>query len=285
MPGKYPPLSLEIREQQTIRQYLLGLAPQEDSSRLEEQLLTNGALYGELLISEDELIDEYLSGELSQLDRRSFETHFLTAPERRQKLRFAQALRKYLTVAGAPDSHDVVAAEKSFEEPGKATQNAGRKRSVTSLLPTWNPIVSYSLAAAMLLLTGGISWVVLNNWRQQEARQAGNVLTVSLTPGLVRDSGETKRISILPSTGGVRLRLILNTDATQSYRAELLDGERLSLVVQDNLKPETEGGEKFVTLDLPAKILKRGDYQVKLGRQLSDGSIEDTGRYSFRVVN
>ncbi|MGI9068762.1 MAG: hypothetical protein ACR2HX_20465 [Pyrinomonadaceae bacterium] len=279
-------MSLEIREQQTIRQYLLGLAPQEDSSRLEEQLLTNGALYGELLISEDELIDEYLSGELSQLDRRSFETHFLTAPERRQKLRFAQALRKYLTVAGAPDSQEVVAAEKSFEEASAVTRTAsGRKWSVTSLFPTWNPIVSYSLAAAMLLFTGGISWVVLNNWRQQEARQAGNILTVSLTPGLVRDGGETKRISILPSTGGVRLRLILNTDATQIYRAELLDGERLSLVVQDNLKPETEGGEKFVTLDLPAKILKRGDYQVKLGRQLSDGSIEDTGRYSFRVVN
>ena len=46
--------------------------------------------YIELLLSiEEELIDSYLSGELSEREREQFQKLFLTSPERRRKLRTA----------------------------------------------------------------------------------------------------------------------------------------------------------------------------------------------------
>src|ERR1700682_2490180 len=94
------PVKLDHNEQETIRLYLLGQAPLEDSSKVEERLLTDGEFYQELLIVEEELIDRYLSGELSESERESFEPHFLLPPERQQKLRFARSLKKYVSFAG-----------------------------------------------------------------------------------------------------------------------------------------------------------------------------------------
>lgn len=277
-------LNLDPKERETIRQYLLGQAPQEDSSRLEEQLLTDGALYEELLIAEDELIDQYLSDKLSQPERHSLETHFLLAPERKQRLRFAQALHKYVDFAGTSEAQENLAAESlSHEEPDGTRLPA--KRNFFSFLPITNPIVSYSLAAAIFLMVGGLSWVIFNNWRQQTQQESGNVYVATLTPGLTRDGGELKRISIAPGTDRVQLRLLLSSDEPQTYRAEVLTSERTGVVVIDDLKPQTQDSQRFITITLPITILKHDDYQVRVSRRHADGSYEEIGRYQFRVVD
>ena len=67
-----------------------------DLSQVEERLMSESDLYAELLIFEDELIDQYVRGQMSESDRASFEDHFLQSPEHRQKLRFARAFTKYV---------------------------------------------------------------------------------------------------------------------------------------------------------------------------------------------
>ena len=187
-----PPLALHSKEQEIIREYLLGQTPQEDSSRVEDALLTDGMFYEELLIAEDELIDQYLTNELSPAEQQNFETRFLAGGERQQKLRFARALHKYLDFAAASEPEESRAADSlSDEEPAVAKPPA--KRNFFSFLPSTSPILSYSLAAATLLIVGGLSWVIFNNWRQQTTHQPGNVYVVTLTPGLTRDSGEIKK--------------------------------------------------------------------------------------------
>ena len=96
----------DIKELEAIRQYLLGQLPTEESSQIEERLFTDGAFYEELLIAEDELVDDYLAGELSGSDRERCETHFLLTPERQQKIRFALAFKEYVgaAVATQPDN-------------------------------------------------------------------------------------------------------------------------------------------------------------------------------------
>ena len=82
-------MQLDYKEQESLRQYLLGSLPPEEIAALEERLLTDDVFYDELLMVEDELIDQYLSGEQSATERQSFEAHFAVAPERKQKVRFA----------------------------------------------------------------------------------------------------------------------------------------------------------------------------------------------------
>lgn len=86
-----------INEEEAIKQYLLGRLSEEEQTPLEERLLTDDDFFERLNLAEEELIDEYLAGALPAKDRERFDNHFITAPERQQKLRFSKALRKYVT--------------------------------------------------------------------------------------------------------------------------------------------------------------------------------------------
>ena len=275
------PLTLDSNEQQILRTYLLGQSSPEDSSRFEERLLSDGSFYDELLIAEEELIDEYLTEELSEAERRHFESHFLLVTERQQQLRFARAFHKYVAVAGNSE-----AAEASVvvpqEDPELARPPA--KRSLLSFFPVTSPAVSYSLMAAMLLLVGGISWAVFNAWKQQQTPQPGNVLAVVLTPGLTREGGEIKRITIPPGTGVVRLQLEIPKNDYNNYRVSVVSVDRTTVWSGNHVQASDQGGTKLITADVPAASLTSGDYQVKVSGQLPNGTFEDTASYSFRVA-
>jgi CHAT domain-containing protein/tetratricopeptide (TPR) repeat protein len=86
-----------INEEEAIKQYLLGRLSEEEQTPLEERLLTHDDFFERLKLAEDELIEEYLAGTLPGGDRERFDSHFMAAPERKQKLRFSMALRKYVT--------------------------------------------------------------------------------------------------------------------------------------------------------------------------------------------
>jgi hypothetical protein len=95
--GEVQPLNQQTEQQAIIRQYLLGRVPEAESAELDEQLVSDADFYEELLIAEEELIDQYLAGELIPEERQSFESHFLLTPERHEKLRFGRSFHNYLT--------------------------------------------------------------------------------------------------------------------------------------------------------------------------------------------
>ena len=76
---------------------------EQDEFDVEARLFTDREFYDELSIVEDELIDQYLGGAMSDADRESFESHFVSSPERQQKVRFARALKKYVSVSAGQD--------------------------------------------------------------------------------------------------------------------------------------------------------------------------------------
>lgn len=274
------------KEQETIRLYLLGQASPGDSSIVEERLLTNGEFYQELLIVEDELIDQYLSGELTEPERESVERHFLLPPERQQKLRFARSLKKYVSSVETAQAQESIATEEFPQEMAKGIEPKPKKRPFFSFLPFGNPVVSYALAAVIFLIVGGASWVVFKNWAPPESRGPGRVLAVGLTPGLTRDDGEIKKIAVPSGTDTVQLQLqIASVDQYQSYRALLQTTEGVERLKINDLKATPIGTSVVVPLQLAAGLLTRGDYYVKLSGLTPSGEYEDIGRYSFRVIN
>jgi CHAT domain-containing protein/tetratricopeptide (TPR) repeat protein len=87
--------------QSDIRRYLLGTLPEGEMPPIEERILTDDSFLEELHVSEDELIDDYLRGALAEDESERFRDHFLSTPERHEKLRFAGALRKYASAHAA----------------------------------------------------------------------------------------------------------------------------------------------------------------------------------------
>lgn len=85
-----------------IKEYLLGGLPEEERQRLEERLFVDRSFFQLVRIAEDELIDSYIEGDLSEKER--FVTHFLATPQQRQKLRIAMALKKKVSESEVRDT-------------------------------------------------------------------------------------------------------------------------------------------------------------------------------------
>lgn len=277
-------MQVDSKDQERLRQYLLGSLPLEERQPFEERLLTDGEFFEELLIVEDELVDHYLSGELTEAERESFETYFCVAPERREKVRFARALKKYVDNAAEAQTENFITAAVPRSEPIPAFVSTEQKQPFFSFWPR-NPILSYSLAATLVLVIGAVSWMALNRLKNPGLEEPGQVLAVVLTPGLTRDGGEIKKISIPPGTGTLQLRLELSKADYSSYRAELLTSERVSIAIREGLQAETSPTGKFITLPISRSSIKRDDYSVKLGGKRPDGSYEDVTSFVFRVIN
>ena len=269
-------MSSNIEEQQLVRKYLLGILPSDRLAQLEERLLSENELYEELLIAEDELIDQYLSNQLSNSERATFESYFLLTPERQQKIRFARTLERYVSAADAKN----IANGQSSESPFRVFAR------LFSFLQ--NPIAVPSLVAVVLLLGIGTSFFIWNRLARTPPHiESGSVLLVGLAPdtmAFVREGGEMKKVSIPRGIETVKLRLQLPAVNYPSYRVVLLASESADSRTRENLKPETLGGEKFLNMDLPAESLKRDDYQIKVSGLPETGSYEEIGRYRFRVV-
>jgi hypothetical protein len=287
-------MELTAAEIGAIRQYLLGRLAPEQWTPLEERLLTDGDFHDELSIAEDELIDRYLAGDLAAEDRETFETHFLLAPERQKKLRFARALRRYVAAeaASAPHAASTTADDLRQNDSAVTVEHETRgggdavapltpdKKNFFKLLFGRRPALAFSLAA--LLLVAAVSWLAVRRTPRFEPR---NPHTVALAHGLVRGgSGELTRVGLPAEADALRLRLELPADDHPTYRAELQTAEGRAVHASDALKAVDAAGARVVEVDVPAESVPAGDYRVRLGGETSRGATEPVASYAFRVV-
>lgn len=246
-------------DHERIKDYLLGRIPEEEDAEVGARLLTDHQFYEELSIVEDELIDRYLGGTLSDSDRESFESHFVSSYERQQKIRFARALRKKVSVT---ETARLVSPPRS------------------SFFPFTTPLVSYAVAATVLIVVGGS--LLLLYWRSLQP--GGRVLAIELTPApATRDVSDVKQFSLTPDIGSVHLQLDLAENEYQSYEAVLRDSSLRSMHTAKNLKPQIVNNFAVVIVDLNADLLSPGDYRIQLSGTTPDGRSESVATYSFTV--
>src|SRR5262245_53656975 len=138
-------MTYQTVEEKQMGRYLLGQLGDQEQRQLEERLMTQDDSFQQLQVLEDELIDEYLTNGLSEQDRQDFEKHFLSAPEHREKLRFATAFRSYVATAneGKAREHSKVSLWQTF----------------WIALRTQSPALSYGLPVAMLGALLGCLWM------------------------------------------------------------------------------------------------------------------------------
>lgn len=131
-------------EELLLKKSLLGELSREEQADIEERLFSDAEFFRQFRAAEDELIDEYVYGDLSADERERFEREFLITPERRQSLKVARVLRKYVlnetsAATAAPDDEDEAA-------PLPA------KKSLLDFLRTGGRTMRLSLAAAAILI-------------------------------------------------------------------------------------------------------------------------------------
>lgn len=76
------------------KEYLLGVLPEEESSRLEERYFADDQLFEEIELEEDELIDGYIRKNLDKNDREMFEQAMRRSKRLNERVAFARVLLK-----------------------------------------------------------------------------------------------------------------------------------------------------------------------------------------------
>src|SRR5688572_11308000 len=85
-------------EQKLLRSYLLGELNEQQKEAVEERLMMDDDSFKESLLVEDDLIDDYVQGELSADERKRFEATILLTPRGRQQVELTRRLREYAPV-------------------------------------------------------------------------------------------------------------------------------------------------------------------------------------------
>lgn len=78
------------------RRYLLGLVSDDESAALEQEYFERPDALDRIAAAEDDLIEDYLAGELSASDRDRFEGAYLSAPQHRVRV---ETVRRLMTRA------------------------------------------------------------------------------------------------------------------------------------------------------------------------------------------
>src|SRR6185295_972701 len=98
---------MSVDNEKLISQYLLGELPEEQQVEIEDRAFSDKDYLATITTVENDLIDEYVRGELSAADQKRFENRFLASAERRKRVEFAKALRTVASEIPAPEKNIV----------------------------------------------------------------------------------------------------------------------------------------------------------------------------------
>jgi type II secretory pathway pseudopilin PulG len=110
-------------------------------------------------------------------------------------------------------------------------------------------------------------------------------ISLSLTPGVERNAGATKKLVFPPSALLAKFQLYLEHDDYSAYSVSLENAEGRQLWRKDGLKSHAgPDGSRMVEFALPAPHLKPGDYLIKLSGVAANGAMEEAEDYTFSAV-
>ncbi len=246
-------MALNNRDQERIRDYLLGHLNDEEQEKVEERLMVDDEFFEELEISKGELLEAHIDGQLAQKDHEWFERHYLASPEGRQRRTFAMALDCLNSSTPAP---------------------APQRLSFFDQLRSMSRSRPWAVATAAVLLLSAVAVFQLRPGPQA-------VVSLNLeSTAIYRDEGPLPVKVNLSKARELRLSLALPKGFSPgvSYRAELdnrTDKRSLNVAGHDNTS---------VTTVIPAGDLPRGEYAVTLTAVMADGSERSVpGSYRFNV--
>ncbi|MFY9621031.1 MAG: hypothetical protein WAQ99_14555 [Pyrinomonadaceae bacterium] len=293
-----------------LRAYLLGELSGEERLRLDQRLLTDDDVAERVRLVEAQLIDEYVAGELDAPTAEVFHTKFLKTGARREQLRVTAALQ------------DLASRSAVVVPVPRAAQKRSWREALAPFLTVKlrSPWVTAGVFALVILGIGVIAYLgpqlpppepqVAQHPSINAASTPANASSPAqvaqvppptpqlkptpseppiavgafvLMPGALRGPGETTRVAVPRGERAIlRLILILENPAPGTYRVELANADGQTVTVRNHLKPRANGQTKIV-VDVPARLIQTGDYQIKLARH-TDGQLESVGRYYFRAV-
>ena len=290
--------------------YLLGDVTEQERNQLEEQYASNRDLLAKLTELENDLIDDYVNGALSDNDRALFESSYLKNAERNQRREFATALTTCLqeTRAGnARTSHEPKrAASWRLQVPIPALSMPRFLSGVLALVVAVGSYIFWvqrqmqnqiyqiqkeqrTLQAGQQQLSSQITDLradvnQIGTGKEAPDRGQRTLARLTLIPNLSRGNGKEPSIALDPGVSSLELLLPLIEDRYGSYRVSVSTADGAAVWQQENVRTRLGFGTRhFIRLQMPARTLTDNDYVVRLYGAAADGKFEDVAAFLFRV--
>lgn len=268
----------ELPTDAVLREFLLGKVDDEERARIESLYLTDSEAREKVQVIEQELMEDYLEDSLTAGDRDKFLSLYGQTAAQRRELRITKAIQDW-------------ARRENLQPTIPETLSLwNRLRGRLWLRPAF--VIPIAVTALIAFVFGGI-W--LNNRMIRAAidrelaalntpaklREAlPQTVTIELHPIVVRSVERQNEFKKSADVQFVELRLPWNQERYQTYQAEVQRvGDDESFTIP-NLPAESDG---VIRLRLPAHMLSRGQYQIRLGGLVGNSVVSRTEEYSFTV--
>ena len=274
----------EVLTDAVLREFLLGKVDDEEAARIESLFLTDSEARERVLVIEQELIEDYLEDSLTAEEREKFLLRYGQTAAQLQQLRITKAIKDW------------------------ARRESARVEAVPVELSMWsrlrarlrlNPIFVVPIAVTVLIaifcaaiwLNSRIKHAAIERELAQLNTPASlrevppQMFSMDLTPIAVRSVEGGKEFKKSTDDQIVELRLPrTQKERYPNYQAEVRRVSGAESFTIPNLPGENDGMSP-IRLRLPARILSRGQYQVRLRGVSSDGTVSQLEEYQFTIVN
>jgi anti-sigma factor RsiW len=315
-------MNKQTEKEELLFRYLLGELSEPEQEEVETRYFEDREFFEDSLVAENELIDAYVRNQLSDARRKHFEEHFLRSPERRNKVCFAETWMAYVSDKPQPDIKTektlrrqpwykrlfeghrlywipavamtllILVVSSLLIERARITRELEQARSERAALEmkeqSLQQQVGEQTARSEQLFQD------LEKERDQASQQrsnsndnaksAGIIASFTLSPALVRGSGESNVLRIPANATLVRLKLNFQQGNYKSYSASIKTAEGLDVWSQTKLRAQPANGSMSVALGVPPKRLAEADYILTLRGMTESGREEDIKEYAFRVI-
>ena len=312
-------MEINTKQEKIWRQFLLGDVTETERAAIEDAFLADEENLVRLEIVEDELIEDYLHGDLTGAEKSLFESEFLRTAGRRERVARMQILidettaRKRVTVS-TPEKiswSETVAA--FFKNAAWQTAFAASVLITLAAFGAWlfnrqnvnqpeivktEPTILQSPAPVPSPEATAPENTNLPNANQNKSNSAPKPSPTAtpekpqppkerettlaifiLNPGGIRGGAAENRLRVPPQTREIRLRLNLESNNYQSYTARVTTIDGATIYTS----PQLKSNRKSLLLQLPIRKLQPGDYIVELSGINAAGQTESVDDYAFTL--
>jgi hypothetical protein len=266
-----PELAASGTEEKLIRRYLLGDLSDAETGAVESRYLTDDALYEDLEIAEEQLIDSYVAGELSGSERRQFQRLF-RSPSRRARVELARILFR---------------RNSSQSNPLPSTVQEKASSWANHLLNSWrgrSPLVKLAMGTASALLFVGVSLMAIKALKQRPGISSHSAVSFELVTSDVRGGSSLPTLVIPGGAEQVELKLFLEGGKYTTYQATLKTASGDAIWQEGSLEPTNTGHAIFISVTLPARLLSAGgSFVILLESGIENVPHRIVGEYAFKV--
>jgi hypothetical protein len=294
------PRGLAQEDRQLVR-YVLGLLPDKDAERLDEQSIVDDEVAARLRSVENDLVDAYVCGTLDGEWLERFESWYLASPRRRDKVKFA---RQFLNAVDRLPTEAATAAPSvtSLPAPVSRRQKFIWLASAAVLLLACGVLLRQDVRLRRGLLDAQHDGAALDRRERELSQQlgeqrvandvlrkeverlrTGQPLALVLRPQ-TRAAAPVSAIAVPPGLDVVAFELELEASDFSQYQVALKDPATARIVWRSGVvTPVSSRRPPAVAVTVPASLLMPQHYSFELSGRTRGAAFDVVGSYAFQM--